>query len=181
MPREDPKSWPPTIYKYPQRIQPLGSTMCLPHGDRMCWSGWLDTASASGRYAPSPRMSATCPRSNTTRWSSTVVKLVSAQSKPWPNVPEEMTGRGQPRVRSSPVRVYYAKIVTGRIWSHVTWCAQRPVWPSPPVRNQSTLIGRWHQHPVTAWPASGQYFLARNTTATSPPSQPLLKCANHQV
>jgi hypothetical protein len=42
-------------------------------------SGRPNTASASGRCAPSPRMGATCPRSNTARWSSTVVKLVSVQ------------------------------------------------------------------------------------------------------
>jgi hypothetical protein len=154
--------------------------MCLPRGDWTCWSGWPDAALVSGRCAPSPRVGARCPRSNTMRWSSTVAKLISAQSKLWLDAPEEMTGRDQPKVRSSLVRVFHVEIVTG-VWSHVTWCAQRPVRPSPPARNQSTLTGCRRQHLVTAWPASGQCFLARNTSVTSPPSQPLLKCANHQV
>jgi hypothetical protein len=67
----------------------------------------------SGHCAPSPWMGAMCRRSNTARWSSMVVKLLSAQSKPWPDAPEEMTGHSQPRVRSSLVRVFHTKIVTG--------------------------------------------------------------------
>jgi hypothetical protein len=35
MSREFPKSRPPTIYKRPQRIESLGSSLCLPRGDRM--------------------------------------------------------------------------------------------------------------------------------------------------
>jgi hypothetical protein len=100
----------------------------------------------------------TCPCSNTARWSSTVAKLVGAQSKPWPDMSKEMTGRSQPRVQSSPVRVFHVKIVTRRVRSYVTWRAQHPVRPSPPTRNQSTLTGRWHQRPVIAWPAFGQCF-----------------------
>jgi hypothetical protein len=32
--KRDPQESPPTIYKRPQRIETLGSTMCLPRGDR---------------------------------------------------------------------------------------------------------------------------------------------------
>jgi hypothetical protein len=34
-PREFPKGRTPTIYKHPQRIEPLDSSLCLPRGDRM--------------------------------------------------------------------------------------------------------------------------------------------------
>jgi hypothetical protein len=119
VPRGFPKNRPPTIYKCPQRIEPLGSTMCPPQSDRTHRLGWPDAASASARCTPSPQMGAMCPHLNTARWSSTVVKLISAQSKSWPDASEEMTGRGQPRVWSSPVRVSRAKKVpdvSGHTW-----------------------------------------------------------------
>jgi hypothetical protein len=34
MSREVPKSRPPAIYRGPQRLEPLGSSLCLPQGDR---------------------------------------------------------------------------------------------------------------------------------------------------
>jgi hypothetical protein len=85
MSREIPKSQPPTIYKGPQRIEPLGSSLCLPQGDRTRRSIWPDIASASGHYVPSPRMAAMCLSLNLARTISTVTRMVSALSTPWPD------------------------------------------------------------------------------------------------
>jgi hypothetical protein len=117
----------------------------------------------------------------------------------WPDA----SGQGQPDmpgVRSA----HHTVLVFLNCWRHhVNWWwtvnRRRPIssvcTPSTndrmhkcivalrPVRNPSltrlcvarpTLTGRWRQCPVIV---SQQ----KNTSATSPPSQPLLKCANHQI
>jgi hypothetical protein len=77
MSREVPKSHPPTIYKCPQRIVPLGSTLCLLQGDRTRRSSGPDAAPASGRWHPSAPMAATRPRSNVDHRSPMVTKKVN--------------------------------------------------------------------------------------------------------
>jgi hypothetical protein len=65
--RELRKSQPSTIYKRPQIIEPLGSTLLLARGDRTRRSDPPDAALASGHYAPSPQMAAMCPSLNIDR------------------------------------------------------------------------------------------------------------------
>jgi hypothetical protein len=115
MPREVPKSWPQNIYKRPQRIEPLGSTLLPARGDQTRRSDRPDAAPASGHYAPSPRMVVTCPSLNIVRWSLTVTKRWT-RSQPLDRMRPSIAPDAEAlRVRSFPERVQCAKIPTGRI------------------------------------------------------------------
>jgi hypothetical protein len=118
-----PKSRPPTIYKRPQRIEPLGCHCYPPQGDRTRRSERPNIALASGHYTPSPWMVATCPSLNIVRWSLTVTKR-STRSQPADRTRPSIAPNTEPlRVRSFLERVHRTKIPTERVRSTLTWRA----------------------------------------------------------
>jgi hypothetical protein len=138
--REFPWSRPPRIYRPPKQKESLESWRGTAWPDRMRLSDQPDVALGSGHYCPSARMVATCPCSNIIRWSLTVNWNSPRTVKWWLNTLVETTWRHPASVQSTPVSSLRLFSSTGCIRSQVTWRAQRLVRPTPPARNQSTLI-----------------------------------------
>jgi hypothetical protein len=218
--REVLKSRPPTIYKPPQRIEPLCSRWGLTRHHRMRRWVALDVALVSGRTTPSTPMDATCPCPNLHHTNFHSTARVHGRTGCVDGM--HRTPQGQRPIDSSKVpereNVHRTRLLGGdRMQPSVRWslglatclhhlhrtlthCVRSPASATTqkctghagvprPVSTRSApslaplpeLTGCSTLRPLVMTRAFSACFSARNTTTTSPPLQPLLKCANHLV
>jgi hypothetical protein len=168
-------------------MEPLGSRWGLTRHHRTLRWVAPDAAPASGHTTPNAPMDATCPFSNKHCWSSTVTGNRSRTVRGAPDALVLSTWRSTTQ-RS----VWNREVATHCVRSLASAATQKCIGRAGVLRPASArsapsrvplpeLTGRSTLHLVLTTRAFGACFSVRNTTATSPPLQLLLKSANQLV